>query len=269
VNSENTIKIGSVLIKFRYQLLQLNSYQLTLLTIWALVMVSIPIVDWSTGWSAMIGAITIGVSVSAGIVVALLWGVWGAATTLRVAVSILALSWAAEAIASRTGLPFGTYSYTDMLQPQILNVPVQIPLGWLMMMPPSWAVAQAIADRLNPRWEFPAFVGLSALAMMAWDLFLDPMMVTWEMWVWDNPGSYFGVPWINYLGWLMVSVLLTILIRPGRLPVVPLLIIYTAIWLLNSVGLGIFWGIPGAAIVGGIFMGSITILAWRAIIRKD
>ena len=255
-------------IKIRYQLLQLSSIQLAILTIWALMMVSLPIGDWSTGWLAMIGAITVGVSVTAGLVTALLWGVWGAAT-LRVAGSILALSWAAEVIGSRTGIPFGTYSYTDTLQPQILNVPVQIPLGWLMMLPPSWAVAQAIVDRIKPRWEFPAFVGLSALAMTAWDLFLDPMMVTWEMWVWDNPGSYFGIPWINYLGWLLVSALITILIRPGKLPVAPLLIIYTTIWLLKSVGLGIFWGILGAANVGSFFMGSITMLEWRAFIGRD
>ncbi len=217
----------------------------------------------------MIGAITAGAGVTAGLVIALLWGVWGPAATLRAAGSILALSWAAEVIGSRTGIPFGTYSYTDTLQPQILNVPLQIPLGWLMMLPPSWGVARAIADRINPRWEFPAFVGLSALAMTAWDLFLDPMMVTWEIWVWDNPGSYFGIPWINYLGWLLVSALVTMLIRPGKLPVAPLLIIYSAIWLLKSVGLGLFWGIPGAAIAGSFTMGSLTILAWRALISRD
>jgi putative membrane protein len=242
---------------------------MAILTIWALVMVSLPIADWSTGWAVLIGPITVGVTVTAGLVVALLWGVWGAAATLRAAGLIFALSWAAEAISSRTGILFGTYSYTDALQPQILNVPLQIPLGWLMMLPPSWAVAQAITDRINPRWQFPAFVGISALAMTAWDLFLDPMMVTWGIWVWDNPGSYFGIPWINYLGWLLVSALITILIRPGNLPVAPLLIMYTAIWLLKSVGLGFFWGIHGAAIVGSIFMGSITILAWRALLSRD
>jgi putative membrane protein len=217
----------------------------------------------------MIGAITVGVCVTAGLVITLLWGVWGAAATLRVAVSILTLSWAAEVIGTRTGMPFGTYSYTDTLEPQLLNVPLQIPLGWLMMLPPSWAVAGAISDRLKPRNEFPVFVGFSALAMTAWDLFLDPMMVTWEMWVWDNPGSFFGIPWINYFGWLLVSALITILIRPGKLPVVPLLIIYTAMWLLKSAGLGIFWGMPGAAIIGSFFMGSITILAWHAFISRD
>jgi putative membrane protein len=258
-----------VFIKIRYQLLQLSSIQIAFLTIWALMMVSLPIADWSTGWSVMIGAITVGVSVTAGLVIALLWGVWGTAATLRAAGLILVLSWAAEVIGSRNGILFGTYSYTDLLQPQILNVPVQIPLGWLMMLPPSWAVAQAITDGINPRRQLPAFVGVSALAMTAWDLFLDPMMVTWEMWVWDNPGSYFGIPWTNYLGWLLVSAVITVIIGPGKLPVAPLLIIYSAIWLLKSVGLGIFWGMPGAAIVGSIFMGSLTILAWRAMLRRE
>jgi putative membrane protein len=95
------------------------------------------------------------------------------------------------------------------------------------------------------------------------------MMVTWGVWVWDQPGSYFSIPWSNYLGWLLVSGVITILIRPGKLPLTPLLIIYTSVWLLKSSGLGLFWGIHGAAIVGGIFMGIITILAWRELIRRD
>jgi len=249
--------------------LQLSSIQIVLLTIWALMMVSLPIADWSSGWSAMVGAITVGVSLTAGLVVALLWGVWGAAVTLRVVGSILVLSWAAEVIGSRTGFLFGAYSYTDMLGPQILDVPLQVPLGWLMMLPPSWAVADAITDRIKPRWKFPAFVGLSAFTMTAWDLFLDPMMVTWGMWVWDNPGVYFGIPWLNYLGWFVISALITILIRPARVPLAPLLLIYTTMWLLEMAGLGIFWGMLGTTVVGSLFMGSLTILAWRAFVGRD
>ena len=217
----------------------------------------------------MIGAITVGVSVSAGLVVALLWGEWGVARTLLVGVFILVFSWVFEIIGSCTDIPFGAYSYTGLLKPQILEVPLQVPLGWLMMLPPSWAVAGTISEGIKNRWKFPAFVGLSALAMTVWDLFLDPMMVTWGMWVWQNPGSYFGIPWGNYLGWLLVSALITLIIRPAKLPVTPLLIIYTAMWLLESVGLGIFWGIPGPAIVGTFFMGWITITAWRAFVREN
>lgn len=255
--------------EIRYQLLQLSSFQLTMLTIWALVMVSLPIADWSTGWSAMLGAITIGVIVSAGLVIAILWVEWGAGETLRVAGLILALSWAVEMIGARTGIPFGSYNYTGSLRPQILNVPVQVPLGWLMMLPPSWGVAQAITERINPRWKFPAFVGFSALSMMAWDLFLDPMMVSWRMWAWEHPGGYFGVPWTNYLGWLLVSALVTIIIRPGKVPVVPMMLVYTTFFLLELIGSGIFWGLPGAAVTGGIVMGGISILAWRTVIKSE
>ena len=247
----------------------LTSAQTTLLTFWALIMISIPIVDWSMDWSAMMRPITLGVTISAFVVVALLWGDWGAVVALKVSLMILVFSWTAEAIGSCFGIPFGAYSYTDALQPQIFGVPIQIPLGWLMMLPPSWAVAQAISDRIVPRWRFPAYVGLSALAMTAWDLFLDPMMVAWGIWVWQPLGGFFGIPWINYLGWLLISALITLIIRPEKLSIAPLLMIYTSIWLLKSVGLGIFWGIPGPALVGFFFMGSVTIIAWRALFGRE
>ena len=256
-------------VKIRQQLLQLNPLQMAILTLWALIMVSLPIADWSNGWSAMIGAITAGALATAVLVLALLLKAWGAAAALQAGVLIIIISWGFEVIGSSTGIPFGGYTYTDLLGPKILDVPIQIPLGWLMMLPPSWAVAQVLSRRVNSRWQFPAFVGLSALAMTAWDLFLDPMMVTWGVWVWDYPGSYFSVPWSNFFGWLLVSALITIIIRPGKLPLAPLLIIYTAVWLLKSSGLGFFWGIHGAAVAGGILMGIITSMAWRELIRGD
>ena len=246
----------------------LTPAQTTILTVWVLIMISIPIVDWSMDWSAMMRPITLGVTISALVVMALLWGDWGAVVTFRASFMILVLSWVAEAVGSHFGIPFGTYSYTDALQPQILGVPIQVPLGWLMMLPPAWAIAQAISDPVALRWRFPVFIGLSALAMMAWDLFLDPMMVTWGIWVWHHPGGFFGIPWINYLGWLLISALITIIIRPEKLSVVPLLMIYTSIWLLKSVGLGIFWDIPGPALVGFIFMGAVTVIAWRAFLAE-
>ena len=58
----------------------------------------------------MIGAIAVGVITTAGLVVALLWGVWGAADTLSAAGIILAMSWAAEAVGSHSGIFFGKYS---------------------------------------------------------------------------------------------------------------------------------------------------------------
>jgi len=251
----------------------LTPTQMALLTVWVLTMISLPIVDWAFGWQVVVAAVNIGVLVQVGVVMAIMWKSWGPAKTLRVTALVAVLSWAAEALGSQTGFPFGAYDYTAALQPQIFHVPLVIPLAWMMMLPPAWGVAQVLSQRLAPGWQTPAFIAFSALAMTAWDLFLDPQMVTWGVWEWQNPGGYFGIPWSNYLGWLLVSALITALIpaliRPRKLPVAPLILIYTITWLLQTIGLGIFWAMPGPALVGGIVMGTFSVLAWRAYLKED
>jgi len=125
-----------------------------------------------------------------------------------------------------------------------------------MMLPPAWAVAYAVTGTVRG-WRF---VAASALAFTAWDLFLDPQMVAWGYWVWEIPGIYFGIPLSNYAGWLLSAALLTTVVRPPHLPVRPLLVIYGAVWLLQSVGLAFFWQMPGPALCG--FMGMGVMLLW-------
>jgi putative membrane protein len=242
--------------------------QMALLTIWVLLMISFPFVDWMLGGEAMLSAVILGSLAQLITVIMILWQAWGSIRTLAVGLAIIFFGWAAETLGSKTGFPFGAYSYTDTLQPQILGVPLQIPLGWLMMLPPSWAVAQAIAKRAATKWQLPAFVGLSALAMTAWDLMMDPMMVSWGMWKWQNPEGYFGIPWSNYAGWLLVSALITIVVRPKNLPIAPLLLIYTLTWLLEMGGLLLFWDLPGPALIGGLAMGSLSVAGWWAFTER-
>lgn len=87
-------------------------------------------------------------------------------------------------------------------------------------------------------------------------------MAAWGLWVWENPKGYFGIPWSNYIGWLLASALITALVRPQNLPVYPLLLIYTITWALETIGLIFFWGLPGPALVGFVAMGSLVWLAW-------
>ena len=101
-----------------------------------------------------------------------------------------------------------------------------------MMLPPAWAVAQRITGRVSG----VAFVAVSALAFTAWDLYLDPQMVRWGLWVWDVSGPYFGIPLANFAGWLLISALITALARPPALPQTPLIVIYALVWLIEAVG---------------------------------
>ncbi len=130
------------------------------------------------------------------------------------------------------------------------------------MLPPAWAMANAILkheEREGPRRI--KFILLSALAFTAWDLFLDPQMVGWNFWVWEIPGQYFGIPVVNYFGWLLVSGLLTFAANPKDLPIAPLMIVYILTWFLQTIGQGMFWGQPGPAVFGFLGMGVFVFLA--------
>ena len=107
------------------------------------------------------------------------------------------------------------------------------------------------------------FCLLSSLAFTAWDLFLDPQMVGWGFWAWETPGLYFGIPLSNYLGWIIVSAMITLVANPKDLPVGPLALVYVLTWLLQTIGQGIFWSQPGPAIVGFFGSGLFVFLAWK------
>jgi putative membrane protein len=202
---------------------------------------------------------TTGVVLQAAAVLATLESVlgWGRATSIGLAIAVM--GWTAEFIGSRTGFPFGRYRYTDRLQPQLGHVPLLIPLAWLMMLPPAWGVASLITGGRG----LP-FILVSALALTVWDLYLDPQMVGWRLWVWEKPGGYYGIPWINYLGWMLASGIMTAVLCPPELPEMPLALIYTITWLLETVGLGVFWRQPGPALCGFLGMGGMLGWAWLA-----
>ena len=227
---------------------------------WLLTMVAIPIAGWTLGDGALRFGIVLGVLLQATAVLLILTQAWGWYRTLKTAVIITVGTLIVEIIGSHTGIPFGQYHYTDLLQPQIAGVPLLIPFAWFMMLPCAWAVAYPFR---HSRWRF---ILISALALTAWDLFLDPQMVNWQLWIWDQPGGYFGIPWSNYVGWFCTSALLTYLVQPDRLPVTPLLSIYALTWFLELFGLLFFWGLVGPALVGGLGMGYFVWISWRHLI---
>ena len=230
------------------------------LVLWVLTMITLPILGWILGEGYLIRGMAFGVIMQAAAVLVILFYAWGWARTLKTFAIVVVLSYLAEFLGSSTGIPFGKYHYTGLLQPQLAGVPLLIPLAWMMMLPPAWAIAKTILGESRPRW---AFVLLSALAFTAWDLFLDPQMVGWGFWVWETPGAYFGIPLSNYLGWIVISAVITLAANPKDLPVGPLSLVYVLTWLLQTIGQGIFWSQPGPAVVGFIGSGIFVWLAWK------
>jgi putative membrane protein len=245
------------------------------IALWALTMVCLPVVGWVLGEAALLSGMSLGVLTQALAVLAILRSAWGWRRTLKALLIVAVLSYLAELLGSRTGFPFGKYHYTDLLQPQLAGVPLLIPLAWMMMLPPAWAIAATILRK--PRYDTTLagtqsktylyafrFSILAALALAAWDLFLDPQMVGWGFWVWEIPGQYFGIPLVNYFGWILTSFVITLAANPKDLPLGPLVLVYTLTWLLQTIGQGLFWGQPGPALVGFLGCGLFVFLAWKA-----
>jgi putative membrane protein len=112
-------------------------------------------------------------------------------------------------------------------------------------------------------WYTLLHAALAGVAFTAWDLYLDPQMVAHGLWEWDIPGGYFGVPWVNFLGWWLASTLLTLFLQPRGLPRIHLMVIYTLTWAFQAIGLGVFWGQPGPALIGFLSMGIFVAWSWR------
>ena len=166
----------------------------------------------------------------------------------------------AESLGTSTGFPFGEYDYAGSLGWKLLSVPVVIPLAWAMMAYPCLLVGQRLAStRLGA-----AAVGGYALA--SWDLFLDPQMVEAGHWAWADvqlalPGSP-GIPVSNYLGWLLVAVLMIGVLQrlprreaDDRVPAALFLWTYFSSVLANAA----FFGRPAVALIGGVGMGLVAI----------
>jgi uncharacterized membrane protein len=127
--------------------------------------------------------------------------------TLLLLLLTFAISLLFECVGVATGWVYGPYHYTDKLGPKFLGlVPLLIPVAWFMMTYPSYIIAIRLVPILKKVWVWRMLVGaLGAVIMTAWDLAMDPMMVSGGHWVWEQSGAYFGIPLQNYWGWWLTT----------------------------------------------------------------
>lgn len=110
------------------------------------------------------------------------------------------LGFAFEAVGVRFGVPFGRYVYTEALRPQLLGVPV--------VMGPAWMVLVAFASDVAKRLRLQGWMATvcAALLTTATDLVIDPLAANrLGYWRWEEAGSYYGVPFVNFVGWFLTA----------------------------------------------------------------
>ncbi|MGI9052034.1 MAG: carotenoid biosynthesis protein [Ilumatobacteraceae bacterium] len=193
---------------------------------------------------------------------------WGVPRAVGAASIVGIATTAVERIGTVTGLPFGRYRYTGRLRPEVVGVPVSVPRAWwAMAVPLRDAAHAALGKRSTPLGR----VGLGAVALSAWDLFLDPQMTAEGYWRWERRGIYRGIPLTNYVGWLLTSAAVMATLErllPTQEPDAALVAEYAAMGVMETVGFAAFFRDRVVAVVGAVGMLPLAALAtWRTVRR--
>ena len=117
------------------------------------------------------------------------------------------VSWCYESLSIATGFPFGHYVYTSELGPKLGQVPLMIMPAYFGVCYLSWVIAHVLLDKfdrvIDSRLIF-AIPVIASFVMVMWDMSIDPLSSTVKHeWIWQDGGSYFGVPFSNFLGWFL------------------------------------------------------------------
>ena len=142
---------------------------------------------------------------------ALVLGTSGRREVVLLAVA-MALGFVSEYVAVQCGCIFGPYSYTDVLFPRVLEIPLVMSAAWMILV---GYVKVMLVPRAWPAW---VEVIAASLWMTAIDLVIDPVAAgPLRYWSWVNAGAYYGIPASNFLGWFLVSAVIFIVLRaaPG------------------------------------------------------
>jgi bisanhydrobacterioruberin hydratase len=151
-----------------------------------------------------------------------LMGIWLVANYGRrgmfAAALVLLLSWAIEHVGATTGFPFGTYSYTDRLAPQIFGVvPLAIPFAWLLIVTAAMGVSEQVLEKGSRPTSAdlhlkPTKVLTAASFALLLDVTIEPFAVHInQYWVWQAGASYsgyYGIPASNFAAWWVTSLVL-------------------------------------------------------------
>ncbi|SDJ25182.1 putative membrane protein [Halovenus aranensis] len=123
---------------------------------------------------------------------------------------LFAYTYAIEFLGATAGVPYGEFSYNISLGPMLAGtIPVALPLFFVPLVVNSYLLCLLLlrGRAASPLVRLPVV----AATVVAVDLVLDPAAVALGFWEFAE-GGFYGVPPMNYAGWVLSAVVSTVLI---------------------------------------------------------
>jgi putative membrane protein len=186
---------------------------------WAMLLLSFDWMPFGMEWMSSLLLAALGLACAGW-----LWTNYGRAGLL-VSAGIFAAGLALEYLGVLTGFPFGTYTYTGELVPALPGgVPVVIGFAWLLIVVASFCTARwllgsnAVVTRTLLGLAF-----LGAILAVALDMLIEPVAYhVKSYWLWQASDGYYGIPWSNFVTWLVAAfamiLAMTPILKPEKKP---------------------------------------------------
>ncbi len=138
-----------------------------------------------------------------------MWLGWRKGLALIAALSAYAL--VLETLAILTGIPYSEFYYNELIGTKIFGTtPFTVPFAWLPLFIGSLYLASELKIK-NKKLGLGSIIVLSTILVVITDLVLDPGAVALQFWVWKDPGIFYGVPLMNFIGWVLTGFLASLI----------------------------------------------------------
>ncbi|PIZ66155.1 hypothetical protein COY14_00820 [Candidatus Roizmanbacteria bacterium CG_4_10_14_0_2_um_filter_36_9] len=120
------------------------------------------------------------------------------------------------------GTLFGGHYIYAVETLKFMTVPINVILYWAVFIYTGYVVTNSFLYNLGKNKPslknknlklLPLLIVVDALIVVAIDLFMDPVQVAQGNWSWPNGGPYFGIPIGNFVGWIVITIISTGIVR--------------------------------------------------------
>lgn len=107
-----------------------------------------------------------------------------------------------ETISIKTGFPYSRFNYSDMMGYKVADiVPYTIFLIWPTLVISAYSLSEFISKKGISK------IVITTLLLLLLDLVFDPVATELGFWIWEEPGLYYGVPFLNFIGWIFSALI--------------------------------------------------------------